>query len=221
MNSTHDLGGSHGHGPVDRSQQQNFAHEWEEKVFSLTLACGMLGKWNLDQTRFARESMDPGEYLLSGYYEHWLHGLETLLLEKGLVSEHELATGSARSSAGINSASPESVEEKLRRGSPTEMATDNPPDYQPGDWVRIRRFNPKSHIRAPRYIHGCRGRIHAYYGAHILPDEHAASGKKVPAHLYSVAFAAEELWGEADCEPGTPVFVDVFEPYIAGRADED
>ena len=219
MNSTHDLGGTHGHGSIDQSQKQNFACEWEEKVFSLTLACGMLGKWNLDETRFARESMDPGEYLMSGYYEHWLHGLETLLLAKGLVSDEELANGVARSSAGIDAASPESVGEKLRRGGPTEMETDSSPVYQTGDWVRVRRLNPKSHIRAPRYIHGCRGRIRSHYGAHILPDEHACSGKKVASHLYSIEFAAEELWGPADCEPRSPVFVDVFEPYIEGLAN--
>lgn len=70
MNSAHDLGGMHGFGPIDRSQIENFVSEWEEKVFALTLACGMLGQWNLDQSRFAREKMDPGHYLCSSYYEH-------------------------------------------------------------------------------------------------------------------------------------------------------
>jgi nitrile hydratase subunit beta len=34
--------------------------------------------------------MDPADYLRSSYYEHWLHSLETLLVEKGVISEAEL-----------------------------------------------------------------------------------------------------------------------------------
>ena len=41
-------------------------------------------------SRFARERMPPVEYLQTGYYEHWLHGLQTLLLEKNLLTEAEI-----------------------------------------------------------------------------------------------------------------------------------
>ena len=95
MDGAHDLGGQAGFGPVDRSQTDHFPNQWEAQVFSITLACGMLGKWNLDQARFAREGMDPEHYLGSSYYEHWLHGLETLLLAQHLVTEEELSTGVA------------------------------------------------------------------------------------------------------------------------------
>ena len=67
MNGAHDLGGRHGFGPVDRSQTEDFIYPWEEKVFGLTLTCGMLGQWNLDQSRFARECTDHVHYLSSTY----------------------------------------------------------------------------------------------------------------------------------------------------------
>ena len=64
--------------------------EWERRCFAITLACGFLGEWNLDMSRYARERMHPAKYLETSYYEHWLIGLETLLIEKGLVSEDEI-----------------------------------------------------------------------------------------------------------------------------------
>ncbi len=88
MNPAHDLGGARGFGVIDRSQTALFAEAWEETVFGMTLACGMLGRWNLDQSRFARERMAPAEYLAGTYYEHWLHGLELLLVECNLVSKN-------------------------------------------------------------------------------------------------------------------------------------
>ena len=92
MNGAHDLGGMHGFGPIDPEPNEPvFHHEWERRAFAITLACGALGEWNLDMSRFARERMDPGEYLRTTYYEHWLFGLELLLRERGLVSAEEIA----------------------------------------------------------------------------------------------------------------------------------
>ncbi len=96
MNGAHDLGGMDGFGPVDPDPNQPVFHaEWERRVFAMTVASGFLGRWNIDMSRYARESMDPAEYLATSYYEHWLHGLETLLDEQGLVTREELAARKA------------------------------------------------------------------------------------------------------------------------------
>lgn len=218
MDGAHDLGGMHGFGPIDRGQQENFAHEWEEKVFALTLACGMQGKWNLDQSRFARERMDPAHYLSSSYYEHWLHGLELLLVEKGLVSRKELETGVADPPSAFTPVPSNKVPTILSSGGPTLMETDRQPAWQVGDRVRIRNEHPASHTRMPRYIRGRCGEIVDHYGAHIFPDTHSKTGDKVPAHLYSVRFSGEELWGTDSADKHSTVHVDVFEPYIEGAA---
>ena len=92
MNGMHDLGGMDGFGPIDRSSEEPvFQHEWERRAFALTLAMGARGEWNLDMSRYARELMSPSAYLLSSYYEHWLHGLEHLMAECGLVSSSEIS----------------------------------------------------------------------------------------------------------------------------------
>ena len=91
MNGAHDLGGMQGFGPISPEQDEpTFHHEWERRAFAITLAAGFYGAWNLDMSRYARERMEPSEYLASSYYEHWLHGLQTLLVEKGLLNETEI-----------------------------------------------------------------------------------------------------------------------------------
>ena len=94
MNGAHDLGGQHGFGPVEAEPDEPAFHaEWERRAFALTLAMGATGEWNLDASRFARESLPPAEYLTKTYYEIWLAGLERLIAERGLVTDEELAAG--------------------------------------------------------------------------------------------------------------------------------
>ena len=97
MNGGHDLGGMHGLGPVNPESERDepvFHHSWERRVFALTLATGFLGRWNLDQSRHARERQHPIDYLRNTYYENWLAGLQRLLVDSGLLTEAELQSGS-------------------------------------------------------------------------------------------------------------------------------
>ena len=225
MNAAHDLGGLRGFGPIDDmfirdGQTALFPNGWEATVFGMTLACGMLGQWNLDQTRCAREQMQPAHYLASSYYEHWLHGLERLLVERGLLSTAELQTGKATGKGRLQAVTVERVSEILGQGAPTILPAEATPRFVSGARVRVRNGTPKSHTRAPRYTHGCEGVIMLHHGAHIFPDQHAASGEKQPKHLYNVRFEVRELWGEADGEglagkAPAAVYVDLFEPYLA------
>ena len=91
MNGAHDMGGMHGMGPIVREDNEPvFHHEWERRAFAITMAAGFLGEWNIDMSRYAREHMPPAEYLGSTYYEHWLFGLEWLLVQRGLVTREEI-----------------------------------------------------------------------------------------------------------------------------------
>src|SRR5262245_24640359 len=94
MNGAHDMGGTHGFGPVvPEVREPTFHAEWERRVFALTMAAGRPGKWNIDMGRFARENRPPADYLNKSYYEIWLARLETLLAERGLVSADEIVAG--------------------------------------------------------------------------------------------------------------------------------
>ena len=224
MNAAHDLGGACGFGAIDRSRSAQFAEPWEASVFGMTLACGMLGQWNLDQSRFAREKMEPAHYLAGSYYEHWLHGLECLLLERGMVSEAELRSGKAvkksadatgdMSGTSLQAITAAQVPAILGKGAPTGLPAEAKALFAVGDRVRVRRREtaPQTHTRAPRYTQGREGVVAQYHGAHVFPDRHAA-GEKQPAHLYGVRFAAEALWGDQASAP-LAVYVDLFEPYL-------
>jgi nitrile hydratase subunit beta len=94
VNGAQDLGGMMGFGPIALEADEPWFHaEWERHAFGVTLAMGFTGTWNLDMTRHARESLPPAEYLAASYYEIWTKGLERLLVETGLVTPEELATG--------------------------------------------------------------------------------------------------------------------------------
>lgn len=214
MNSTHDLGGTRGHGPIDRSQKVDFLHNWERKVFSMTLSCGMLGKWNLDESRHARETMKPSDYLNGSYYEHWLHGLEELLLAKGLIAKQELETGSCSSQALHIAVPAHRILNILSTGSSAAMKTRQPPKFMVGSQVLVKNFNPKSHTRAPQYIRGCLGVVVKHHGAHIFADQHAKTGEKMPMHLYNIRFASKKVWGSEDAEANATLHLDLFERYL-------
>jgi nitrile hydratase subunit beta len=218
MNGAHDLGGMHGFGPIDpepEAEEPVFHATWERRVFGLNLAAGALGKWNIDISRYARERQHPVEYLQHTYYENWLAGLERLLVEKGLVTAEELATGKAGGLADEDThkrtLKAESVAKVLAQGSPVTMSIDSPPRFKPGDRVRATNRHPTGHTREPRYVRGRVGVIHAHHGAHVFPDRSAA-GSREGRHLYSVRFEATELWGESAGR--SAVYVDLWEDYL-------
>ena len=101
MNGIHDLGGMHGFGPIVREKDEPVFHsEWEGRTFGLLIATLALGRYNIDEFRHAIERMDPANYLESSYYEHWLHAIETLLIEKGVITEKELTNRAAELAKG-------------------------------------------------------------------------------------------------------------------------
>jgi nitrile hydratase beta subunit len=216
VNGAHDMGGQHGFGRVEPEPGEPVFHaEWERRAFALTLAMGATGQWNLDASRYARESLPPREYLSKTYYEIWLAGLERLAAERGLVSEEELAAGRPLVPPRPieRTLAADAVEAALRRGGPTEREPAGPARFAVGDRVRARNMHPASHTRLPRYVRGRTGTVEAVHGAHVFPDAHAHGGGEDPQWLYTVRFDARELWGEG-AEPNVAVSVDAFEPYL-------
>lgn len=215
MNGGHDLGGMHGLGPVapePESAEPVFHADWERRAFALTLACGMLGEWSIDASRHARERQHPAAYLRHSYYENWLAGLGTLLVESGLVTGEELASGTARGRARVHAKTAAEAAAIIARGDPTRLDTGIGPAFSAGDRVRVINDHPAGHTRAPRYARGRTGTINRLHGAHVFADENAR-GNRVGEHLYSVRFEARELWGAAANGRGA-VYIDLWEPHL-------
>ena len=219
MNGAHDLGGMHGLGPINpepEAEEPVFHTEWEKRVFGLTLAAAVPGKWNIDMSRYARERQHPVDYLRHTYYENWLAGLEKLLVEAELVTPEELKAGNAAGPADESIQQrvleAKEVAETIAKGSPVAMTIRTPPRFKSGEIVRAVNRHPIGHTREPRYVRGRVGVIHEYHGAHVFPDR-SAEGSKEGQHLYSVRFTAEALWGQS--APGrNAVYVDLWEDYL-------
>jgi nitrile hydratase len=216
MNGAQDMGGMMGFGPVVPEKDEPVFHaEWEKRAFALTLAMAAPGGWNLDQTRSARESLHPARYLTSSYYEIWLAGLEKLMAGRGLVTPDEVEAGKAlhppKPVPRILTA--QAVATTLIKGGPTGRPPTSPQGFQVGARVRARNLHPAGHTRLPRYVRGHVGTVTRVHGAHVLPDSNAAGLGENPQWLYTVRFAARELWGEAG-DANSTVSVDAWESYL-------
>jgi nitrile hydratase beta subunit len=197
MNGVHDMGGMHGMGPVEIEKDEPVFHApWESRAFALTVAAAAHRKWNIDSSRHARERMPAAEYLAATYYERWLHGLETLLVEKGLVTAQELESGRPESKGdATRTLRAAGVAEFLRNRIRARLDDNVPPKFKPGERVVARNSHPADHTRLPRYARGRRGVVDRDHGVFVFPDTSAMSGDSKPQHLYSVRFTASELWG--------------------------
>ena len=215
MNGVHDMGGMQDFGPVvPEADEPRFHHGWERRVFGLTIAMGATGAWNLDQSRAARESLPPAQYLASSYYEIWLAGMQALMLERGLVTAEELADGRMRDPPRKlpQVLTAPQVATALARGAPPQRPLAGAPRFRVGDAVRTRDLHPVTHTRLPRYCRGKPGTITALHGAHIFADAHARGIDEPLECLYTVRFDAHALWG-ADTTAAA-LFVDCWESYL-------
>jgi nitrile hydratase len=79
--------------------------------------------------------------------------------------------------------------------------------------VVVRAAPDGGHTRRPGYTWGKTGTVVAGHGAMVFPDARAERRREPAQYLYTVAFAARELWG-ADADPAATVHVDLFESYL-------
>lgn len=217
MNGGHDLGGMHGLGLVAPEANEPVFHaDWERRAFALTLAMGAHRRWNLDRSRFTRENRHPVDYLSTGYYELWVKALEQLTTEEGFLRADEIAAGHALIAPPAHARpalKAEEVAPTLARGGPSERPISAAPRFAVGDPVRVKLSTSPLHTRAPRYCRGRPGIVHALNGSHVFPDTNAAGQGEQPQHLYTVRFAARDLWGE-QADARDSVFADLWEPYL-------
>ena len=216
MDGIADMGGMHGFGPVDRSDEDGPFHaEWERRILGITFSALGAGLFNVDEIRRATESADPLTYLKSTYYERWLYSTEDLLKEKGAVTAGELATG--RSATPVANTVPPVTSEVARvilaQGGTSRSADGPQPRFKVGDIVIARNIHPHGHTRLPRYVRGKHGTIFVDHGVFALPDSNAAGLGPCSQHVYGVRFTARELWGSHASARDT-LQIDLFDDYL-------
>ena len=224
MNGVHDLGGTDGLGPVEIPENEPvYRAEWEKAAFAMFSMTFRAGFFGIDAFRSGIEQMHPATYLLSPYYEHWLHAIEHHGIEKGMIDEAELDRRTQHYLE--NPAAPLPAEKEdpdllafvdgvVRSGAPAGRPSDKVARFTVGDRVTVASDVPYGHTRKAKYVRGRTGEIALAHGTFIYPDSAGNGGPEAPEHVYTVKFTAEELWGAEAADPNGTVYFDVWEPYI-------
>ena len=222
MTRVHDMGGRFGDGPVVSGGENEpvFVQEWHARACAMTIAAGMLGHWNIDSSRHARECLTPKDYSRFSYYEKWLAALADLLVEKNLLTLDELRSGEpdAQTPVDRKAVNADVVASVLERGAPVDRPSNIAQQFHPGDLVKTlrpgaNRLVDGGHTRLPAYAAGAQGRIVRCHGTHVFPDSNAHGLGEAPEPLYAVAFAAGELWAAPE-NPRDEVVLDLWQSYL-------
>jgi nitrile hydratase len=216
MNGVHDMGGMHGFGPVlPEANEPVFHAPWEGRVLGLNRLMGAWRRWNIDAGRHSIERLPPADYLRFTYYEKWLAALTNRMLDIGMITPEELASGHRADGTTVVSppVTAETVMNIVTATGSYQRDVGANPRFAAGDQVRARNINPEGHTRLPRYARGRLGVIERDHGAHVFPDSNARFAGEAPQTLYTVRFTARELWGET-ANPADQVSLDLWEDYL-------
>jgi nitrile hydratase subunit beta len=214
MDGVHDLGGRQGFGRVnweDDEGDEPFHEDWEARLWSMVMQLfaqwrGKPELWTIDWFRHVRERIDPVDYLTRPYFDQWAQCLFAILIDNGTVTLQEVI-GDKGNAAAI-------LEGKGAKAPAARPARDGTaaPAFQIGNPVRTASWIGSDHTRLPGYVRGRIGRIHSYHGPQIFADA-SARGDIRREPLYTVAFAAADLWPEAAGRRDV-IYVDLWESYL-------
>lgn len=242
MKLQHYLGGLEGlPEPLD-FEKRVFVEEWEKRIFGIHVA--MMGlsnhlgsalpqypidqvptafkdEWTWADLRTGAEAMNPFDYFKFRYYEKWLGGITQFFIDKGYVTEDELAARKeelATENATAVAPVPEiddQVVDYLRRGDSPRRDVAHP-KFAVGDSVRITNVPAAAHTRLPGYLRGRVGTVERIFEGDYAYFTHTGDGIGDPMPIYIVAFDPQELFGErAEGGPLT-VYAELFEAYLEG-----
>lgn len=214
MNGIHDMGGMQDFGPIRPEKNEPVFHTpWEGRMFAMDIAVD--GDWPDGSGRFQRESMAPLDYLRTSYYEKWLAGLMALMLKSGMITQAEVDSGRALVplKRKLEVLRAPQVAPMVAKGFPSSREVAVAPLFHTGQRVRARNINPPSHTRLPRYARGKLGTVTFDHGVFVFPDAASLGLGDKPQHVYSVRFAARELWGESASRVDS-VYVALWDDYL-------
>jgi nitrile hydratase len=205
VDGIHDLGGRQGFGVVAHAPTEPvFDNNWEALARALLLVVAGAVRASGGELRHSIERMEPGHYLTSGYYEHWVTAAATLAVEHGLVTRSELE---ARAGGRFPLSGPALAPPIADAGPDVDT-----PRFGVGDRVRVRESHWPGHTRCPGYVRGKTGAVVRMDGIYSVPDVEAHSPARRREPTYSVRFDAAELW--RDGQRGVWVYVDLWDSYL-------
>ncbi|GAY16670.1 nitrile hydratase subunit beta [Mycobacterium sp. shizuoka-1] len=236
MKLQHYLGGLEGLPEPLVLEKRVFVEEWEKRIFGIHVA--MMGlsnhlgealpeypiadvptkfsdEWTWASLRTGAEAMNPFDYFKFRYYEKWLGGITAFFIDKGYVSEDEIAAllGQATPAEGGDAAIDDQVIDYLRRGDSPRRDVAHP-RFAVGQRVRITNVPAGDHTRLPGYLRERVGTVQRIFEGDYGYFVHTGDGIGDPMPIYIVEFTPEELWG-VRAEPGAnTLYAELFEAYL-------
>ena len=133
------------------------------------------------------------------------------LLRANLVTRTELESGKPEPGS-INPTLP--PPQAPRGGAPPAQVRIKP-RFKVGQHVRARNVHPLGHTRLPRYARGRRGTVTRDHGQFAFQDTDVNGDplSQTPQHVYTVQFAARELWGE-QAGSRDSVYLDLWDDHL-------
>ena len=238
MKLQHYLGGLEGLPEPLTLEQRVFVEEWEKRIFGIHVA--MMGlsnhlgsalpaypiaevpttfkdEWTWADLRTGAEAMNPFDYFKFRYYEKWLGGITQFFLDKGYITEEELAarTGdhSSTSEGPADAVVDDQVTAYLRRGDSPRRDVAHP-KFAVGSRVRITDVPADAHSRLPGYLRGHTGAVERVFEGDYAYFCHTGDGIGDPMPIYIVEFDPTQIWGpRAEAGPLT-LYAELFEAYL-------
>ena len=197
------MAGMDGMGPIPIEENEPVFHaDWEKQVHSVARALMGRKHFNTDEFRHSMERIEASRYHQLSYYERWLEGITTLLLEKGVITQQEVDTRSADQSGATGPAADrEMVRNMYKTAGSVRLRLDIAPRFKPGDHVVARNISPPGHTRLPRYIRGKRGVVEHDHGVFHFPDSRVAGQGELVLSSYGAIH-------HIDLQPGQTYTVD-------------
>ncbi|MCW2649700.1 MAG: nitrile hydratase, beta subunit [Mycobacterium sp.] len=243
MKLQHYLGGLEGLPEPLNLEKRVFIEDWEKRIFGIHVA--MMGlsnhlgsaspryqieevptafkdEWTWADLRTGAEAMNPFDYFKFRYYEKWLAGITQFFIDKGYLTEDELATrekelavDAAPASGDAAPAIDDQVEEYLRKGDSPRRDVAHP-KFAVGRRVRITNAPAPAHTRLPGYLRGREGTVQRVFEGDYAYFCHTGDGIGDPMPIYVVAFPPDDLFGaRAEAGPLT-IYAELFEAYLEG-----
>lgn len=219
MNGVHDMGGMQDMGPIEHEPHEPVFHErWEGRAWGLWFAMQPFGPARRNHSRYWWEVLPPVDYLRMSYYERVFASLVDRLVSEHVVTSAEVESGRPEpgSSRATPRLTPAILDQLLAHGaSGRPKDAQAKPRFEVGQRVRARNLNPVGHIRLPQYVRDKRGTIITDHGIFAREDTDAAGYTlpNEPQHVYTVRFAAREVWGDA-ASSRDALHVDLWEGYL-------
>jgi nitrile hydratase len=209
------MGGMQGFGPVERELSEPVFHaRWEGRVLAMRRVLGAVGRIRPSGFRPALENLPQAEYLSNSYYQNWLAAFVAQLIDAGVATREEIESGEPAAKAPVMSLTPAEAATLPFHVPPAMIETEGVTwRFHAGQRVRARNIHPSTHTRLPRYVRGRLGVVQEPRGVQAFPDSNAYGRGVDPQAVYSVRFAARELWGE-QAGAHDAIYVDLWDRYL-------